>query len=63
MGQGRDCIELFGEDRMKIPKQSWRGSDREKTGESASDPTRQTSDGSFEIIPAVARSLDANLYT
>src|SRR5271166_6937783 len=37
-GQGRDCVGLFGEDRIRIPKPPWRALDREKTGMTAFDP-------------------------
>jgi hypothetical protein len=37
-GQGRDCFGLFGEDRIRIPKPTWRIWDREKTGTTGYDP-------------------------
>ena len=40
LGQGRDCVGLFGEDRIRIPKPPWRALDREKTGMTAFDPFR-----------------------
>ena len=38
LGQGRDCLGLFGEDRITIPKLPWRARDCEKSATAALDP-------------------------
>ena len=40
LGQGRDSINPFDEDRIRIWEQSWRARDREESGTSAPDPGR-----------------------
>ena len=39
-GQARDCFGLFGEDRIRIPKPPRCARDRERTWETALDPSR-----------------------
>ena len=41
--QGRDCVGVFGEDRIRIPKPPWRAWDHDKTGITGIDPRRNTS--------------------